>query len=398
MKLEHCPWPIVKISDIVSGLEAGVSVNSNKTEAGTNEKGILKTSSVTSGFFRPCENKIILAEEIGRAKINPKADRIIISRMNTPQPGVNFCVKWLSYILASDQYRKYLSSVSTGTSNSMKNISKNDILNTRIPLPNYEEQKEISRILTLFDNRIKQVDTLVQKKKTYHHLLMNQLLTGKRRFSEFSEQWSVFKLQDIIEPITRAIKKPLKPYDAIGIRSHCKGTFPKRVGEPEKVVMEELYVANKNDLIVNITFAWEGAIAIVPEEHDNYLVSHRFPTYTAKTDYLITDYLKYLVMQPYFIHMLGVISPGGAGRNRVLNKKDFLKLEVEIPGLKEQFRIAYLLKNIDIEINLLEKQLNAYKEQKKGLMQQLLTGKTRVKVTHVASRYKNGVIPDEAIA
>ena len=69
----------------------------------------------------------------------------------------------------------------------------------------------------------------------------------------------------------------------------------------------------------------------------------------------------------------------GLYRNRVLNKDDFLKLELKLPDTKEQTAIANILRTADNELELLRKALDAFKEQKKGLMQKLFTGQIRVK-------------------
>ncbi len=190
--------------------------------------------------------------------------------------------------------------------------------------------------------------------------------------------WQAVKLKDIITPVSRPVPKPTGPYAALGIRSHCKGTFSRVVAQPDRVAMDELFVARADDLIVNITFAWEGAIAIVPPQHDGHLVSHRFPTFRAKPDRVHLDYLRYLVAQQRFIFSLGLISPGGAGRNRVLSKRDFLELRVHLPSLEEQEKIARVLRLADAELSRLTELLEALREQKKGLMQQLLTGKKRL--------------------
>jgi len=80
---------------------------------------------------------------------------------------------------------------------------------------------------------------------------------------------------------------------------------------------------------------------------------------------------------------LDLISPGGAGRNRVLSKKDFLKLEVKIPSVEEQTAIAQVLQAADKEIQVLKTKAEKLREQKKGLMQVLLTGKKRLKVATI---------------
>lgn len=73
------------LRDIIKSINAGASVNSEDRPAKDGEFGILKTSCVSTGVFRPEENKAILEKELSLAKVNPKKDRIIISRMNTPQ-------------------------------------------------------------------------------------------------------------------------------------------------------------------------------------------------------------------------------------------------------------------------------------------------------------------------
>ena len=143
--------------------------------------------------------------------------------------------------------------------------------------------------------------------------------------------------------------------------------------------MDKLYIVKNNDLIVNITFAWEHAIAVADKNDEGKLVSHRFPTYEFNEN-AYPKFFKYYILQSKFKHILVNISPGGAGRNRVMNKKDFLNISVKIPSYEEQAKIAEVLSAADKEIELLEKELEALKLQKKGLMQRLLTGEVRVKV------------------
>jgi len=98
---------------------------------------------------------------------------------------------------------------------------------------------------------------------------MQQISSQQLRFKdddgrEFPE-WEEKSLGDFLIPEFREVKKPKEPYLAIGIRSHCKGTFQKPEANPEKNAMDNLFQVKQNDLIVNITFAWEGAIAIVKQ-------------------------------------------------------------------------------------------------------------------------------------
>jgi type I restriction enzyme S subunit len=198
-------------------------------------------------------------------------------------------------------------------------------------------------------------------------------LKPKLRFPEFraAPNWREKSLEEVLSPIVRERKKPVDAYTGLGMRSHGKGTFLKNLANPEKNSMEYLYEVQCDDLIVNITFAWEGAIAIAKPTDTGALVSHRFPTYVFKRDSAIPGFFRYIILDKQFVYKLGVISPGGAGRNRVLNKNDFLKLRVILPEVSEQQKVADCLTNLDELIAAHGQKLDALKSHKNGLMQQL---------------------------
>jgi len=115
--------------------------------------------------------------------------------------------------------------------------------------------------------------------------------------------------------------------------------------------MDKLFVVMENDLIVNITFAWEHAIAVATREDDGLLVSHRFPTYIMSSSDV--GFIKCVVSQESFRRKMELISPGGAGRNRVLDKTEFLNIEVNVPTeIGEQHKIGVVFKTLDNLITL----------------------------------------------
>jgi type I restriction enzyme S subunit len=236
-------------------------------------------------------------------------------------------------------------------------------------------------VLSTADAAIHSTEKLIAQKELRKKWLMQQLLTGKKRLKGFENtKWKIQALENFIKPIVREVPKPSTPYLGIGLRSHGKGTFLKHDEQPEKNSMDNFYVVRPNDLIVNITFAWEQAIAIVRPEDDGALASHRFPTYTFIEDKGHPDFFRFYILQPRMKFMLQMISPGGAGRNRVMSKSDFIKLEFLLPDYKEQTAIAQVLQAADKEISLLKAKSEKLREQKKGLMQVLLTGKVRLKI------------------
>lgn len=260
-------------------------------------------------------------------------------------------------------------------------LTKSVIENIYILLPPRSEQEKIGEILVLWDKVIKNTVDLIDSKIKLKKALMRQLLTGNLRFKEFVKiKFHKIELGEFLIPTPRPVPRPSSSYTALGIRSHGKGTFLKAVENPEAVMMDTLYEVKEDDLIVDITFAWEGAIAIVKKSDEGALVSHRFPTYIFNRDIVIPEYFKYVIQTKRFVHELGLVSPGGAGRNRVMSKTDFRNIFVSIPSIAEQQKIAAVLNGIDKEIDILKKQLECLKTQKKGLMQKLLTGQILVKV------------------
>ncbi len=207
------------------------------------------------------------------------------------------------------------------------------------------------------------------------------VVVPKMRFPEFQQAgpWEKTRFDEVLSSIARERKKPSESYTGLGLRSHGKGTFLKPLEDPEKNSMEYLYEVKCDDLIVNITFAWEGAVAIASIADDGALVSHRFPTYTFEKGKASPAFFRHIILDKQFVYALGVISPGGAGRNRVLSKNDFLKLEVLLPSPAEQEKIADCLSSADELIAAQARKVNALKAYKNGLVRQLfpLEGETK---------------------
>ena len=258
----------------------------------------------------------------------------------------------------------------------IKTITKEALSLFDVHLPQFKEQAKIGSFFKQLDDTIalhqRKLDLLKEQKKGYLQKMFhkNGAKVPELRFKGFTGDWEERKLGELVEQIIREVPKPNKPYYRMSVRSHAKGTFKQFVDNPENVAMDKLFVVKKDDLVVNITFAWEHAIAVVNEENDGLLVSHRFPTYRAdgKSD---IEFLHHVVSKENFRRKLEFISPGGAGRNRVLNKKDFLKLKIFVPKIEEQQKIGSFFKQLDNTIALHQRKLDLLKEQKKGFLQKM---------------------------
>lgn len=277
-------------------------------------------------------------------------------------------------LINSKRYQHYMKSIARGNAN-QSNITVVDLLQYQITIPTLSEQKKIASFLSAVDDKIQQLTRKANLLEHYKKGVMQQLFSGKLRFKDENgkdyPEWEEKKLGDVLEQQIREVDKPKENYLAIGIRSHVKGTFQKPDSDPSKIAMDKLFVVKENDLVVNITFAWEGAIAIVKKEDDGGLVSHRFPTYTFKSNLLLREYFAQVIIDKKFRMILDLISPGGAGRNRVLSKKEFLKINWSLPCIQEQQKIANFLSGIDSKIEMVNEQLAQTQTFKKGLLQQM---------------------------
>jgi len=201
----------------------------------------------------------------------------------------------------------------------------------------------------------------------------------KVRFQGFTDAWKKMTLSQILSPQLRPIPKPTEPYWRLGIRSHVRGTFHELVENPESVDMDTLYVVHDKDLIVNITFAWEHAITVAKKADEGKLVSHRFPTYVFNKSKANPDFYSHYIKRPIVKYKLSNASPGGAGRNRVLNKSEFLKIDVAVPSIAEQQKIASFFSLLDQRIEKQQEKIGNLEQFKKGILQRIFSQEIRFK-------------------
>jgi len=182
---EH--WGVGPVKLHISRVESGTSVNASDAPAENGELGVLKTSCVYSGSFRPEENKTVLETDFERVSCPLKAGTLIVSRMNTPEligaagvvttaPGNLFLpdrlwqisfkkadVRFVHFWTLTSSYRAQVESACTGTSSSMKNLGQDQFGSFAFSSPPLVEQTGIADFLVIETDRI---DTLVAKKRT----------------------------------------------------------------------------------------------------------------------------------------------------------------------------------------------------------------------------------------
>jgi len=387
-------WREVSLAHIIQSLDAGVSVNSLDKTATENEVGILKTSCVTNGQFEPSENKVVLDEkEKNRLKEPVVKDTIIISRMNTPTlVGANALVKeskpnlylpdrlwaakvsqdesvvWLSFVLASKKVRALISARATGTSNSMKNITKKDIFTLPISIPSLPEQQKIADFLTAIDEKITILTDKITQLQTYKKGMMQKLLSGELRFPGFTDEWREMKLGEISSE--RKERCGDCDYELLAVTGSAgvikRDELEKR--DSSNSDKSKYRVVRVNDIAYNTMRMWQGTSGVSKYEgivSPAYTVMHlkevndiRYFGYLFKTSRLIFDFYRF--------------SQGLTSDTWNLKFHQFAEISVKIPLLKaEQEKIADFLTAIDDKLTIEQEKLDQLKRYKQGLLQKM---------------------------
>lgn len=191
--------------------------------------------------------------------------------------------------------------------------------------------------------------------------------------------WSLMKIDDLLEQVRVPVQvEKAEYYREIGIRSHGRGIFHKDPVLGESLGNKRVFKVVPDCFTLNIVFAWEQAVATTSDEEEGFIASHRFPQYKAKDNAACIDFLHRFFLSPRGKYLLGIASPGGAGRNKTLGQKEFGRVVIPTPPFPEQKKIARILSTWDKAIETVDKLIENSQQQKKALMQQLLTGKKRL--------------------
>lgn len=269
-----------------------------------------------------------------------------------------------------DGYWKKLAAGST-----FESINSDVISNAEIAVPqDVDEQEKLGAYFLHLDNLItlhqSNYEKMVSTKKSMLEELFPQgnAKVPAIRFGGFKGDWEKKPLSAIVVPYSDPVEVPHNGYERLGIRSHGKGVFHEYVEAGKEITTAQLHRVAAHNFIVNITFAWEHAVAVTSEEDAGKLVSHRFPQFSM-ADGIYDQFLKYLILDARFRHHLLLSSPGGAGRNRVLKIPEMLECEMRIPDIEEQKQIAGYLNSLDDLIELYRIRVEKLKNIKAACLQ-----------------------------
>ena len=314
----------------------------------------------------PEENDILLTKSgsLGSAIVIPKLEFefSIFESLALLKINQNICSPYyLNQYINSGYAKKYFNAITTGLA--VKHLHLVDLRKTKIPLPPLKEQQKIANILTTWDNAVSKQNELIKAKEELKKGLMQKLLSGEVRFEGFDREWENIKLGNICQITTGK----LNANAMVDNGKYAYFTCARNIYKIDK------FAFNTEALLVSGNGANVGYIHYYKGKFNAYQRTYVLDSFD-NNDIIFVKYIldKYLAMQ--------INREKNDGNTPYITLPTLITMKLKLPQLQEQQKIAKVLSTIDKEIELLKNELKSLKEQKKGLMQKLLTGEVRVNV------------------
>lgn len=273
------------------------------------------------------------------------------------------------------------------TQGGQPNLSGAIIRSIELPLPPPSEQKKVAAALRDADDLIATLERLIAKKQVIKQGMMQQLLTGRIRLSGFTQPWHEVPLEDLARIVSGGTPKSSVPSYWDGDVPWCTPTDITR--EPSRFLRRTERTISREGLehssaqllpigsLLLCTRATVGEVKIATTRiATNQGFKSLVPRESVSEVYL---YYKLLTLKD-------ALAAKGTGSTFLeISRRDVASLRLLVPGRCEQDTIANVLSNVDDEIEKLEQRLTKAKAVKTGMMQELLTGRTRLPAEEAAA-------------
>ena len=385
-------WEVKFLGDLLSrcanGLTYDVSITSGipVTRIETISTGEINYAKVgyipnESGYeiFRMQKGDILYSHinslsQIGKVAYY-KGDKEIYHGMNLLLLRANESLdkQYLYYTLLTDHMR-HMAQVIAKPAVNQASISTSDLKRVKIAVPPLAEQRKIAEVLGVWDEAIEKQARLIEKLALRKRALMQRLLSAKLRLPGFSEPWKIHKLQELFTERNETNRTDLPLLSITGDRGVILQTESEKRDTSNDDKSKYKRIA-KGDIGYNTMRMWQGRSALSGLEG---IVSPAYTIVVPNTD-VDGYYMSVLFKQPRLIYDFWTHSQGLVGDTLNCKYRDFGQVHICCPPLAEQKAITEVLTAADREIELAKEKLERLRRQKRGLMQQLLTGKKRVK-------------------
>ncbi|HAT1771515.1 restriction endonuclease subunit S [Legionella pneumophila] len=284
--------------------------------------------------------------------------------------------RFIHALLKSEKLQNKIQSMTAG--GVQKNLSGTNLKKLEFFLPPLSEQKKIAQILSTWDKAITTTEKLLANSEQQKKALMQQLLTGKKRFLSFCDEWKQIRLKSVLKE-EKARNRDNSIQQVLSITNHSgfvlpEEQFSKRIASDNisnyKIVRNGQFGYNPSRLNV-------GSFARLDKLNIGVL-SPMYIVFSVKSDSLDSDYFL-CWMQSNEAKQRVSNNTQGSVRDSV-GFDALCRLPFKLPPMIEQKKIASMIAVANQEIEKIKQKLVYFRQEKKALMQQLLTGKRRVKL------------------
>ena len=371
LSLLHC----VELEHLSQG--DGILLGRTQVSLQKSTKNVFKKGDILFGKLRPYLRKYWMADFNGVC-----SSEIWVLKTNN-----KICINEFLFRLVSSNRFIQRANVSIGSK--MPRADWNFVSISPFALPPIAEQKKIAEILCTWDDAIEKQSKLIEKLEFRKRGLMQRLLTGKTRLSGFTEPWKKIELGEIGSTYTGLSGKTKSDFE----NGNAKFISYVNVFSNEKVNINDFGTvkinSNEKQNIVRYGDIFFTVSSETPNEvgmssvlldavENTYLNSFCFGYRLNDFSVLEPVFASYILRTDKFRSSIILLAQGSTRFN--LSKNEVMKLQIELPSFSEQQAIAEVLTSAEREIKNHRKKIEAMRQQKRGLMQQLLTGKTRVKI------------------
>ena len=387
-------WEVKKLEEVATVI-MGQSPNSNSynededgipffqgnAEFGRMYPTIKKWCNEPLKIANPMDILISVRAPVGAVNIN-QVQSCIGRGLSAIRASDNIDFKYLYYSLLTSE--KILNSSAQGST--FTAINSGDLKNLKIKIPPLKEQEKIAEILSTVDSQIDDTEKLIEKSKELKKGLMQKLLTKGIGHSEFKKtevgeipfDWEIKTLESIASVIDSLHETPkyidngismIRVVDING--GYIQTTKTVKVSDETYKKFTRKYTPRKGDIIMSRV----GSYGLVSYLRDNNKVCLGQNIVVINTD-INKKFLFYALSSQYIKNEIDKVTVGSSQKS--LSLANIKKLHIVLPTSSEQVNISNILESIDKNIEEYINKLEELKYLKKGLMQQLLTGKIRV--------------------
>src|SRR5659263_326188 len=258
-------------------------------------------------------------------------------------------------------------------------LSMMKIRSFRIIIPKLiEEQQKIADILSTWNNAIELKEKLIEEKKEFKRGLMNNIISAKMKDDS---GWKFAKFKEIFKIIKRPIDKhPEEEYKRLIVKRRLGGVELRDIKKGKEILVDSQHIVKKGDFIISNRQVFHGELGLVQKKHENSIISNEYSILRCNEGF-DTEFLFYCMHSPQLKKTIIKRTQGVQEEKFLFLFNEWYKtLGLHIPSIDEQKSIVSVLNNLTENIRILTSEVALLKEQKKGLMQLLLTGIIRVEV------------------